>query len=99
VVHLLINPFVLPTLFFYSYTLLVKSGASKSQLKENAKIEVLRDKLKEFATNKTIDLSNRLLEKRKKKIVSKTFHGAGIVVPVKNDVGYRPLPQTDGNYF
>lgn len=30
-------------------------------------------------------------------VVSKTFHGAGIVVPVdKNDVGYRELPETDG---
>lgn len=30
-------------------------------------------------------------------VVTKTFHGAGIVVPVdKNDVGYRELPETDG---
>lgn len=30
-------------------------------------------------------------------MVTKTFHGAGIVVPVdKNDVGYRELPETDG---
>jgi hypothetical protein len=32
--------------------------------------------------------------------VTKTFHGAGLVVPVdKNDVGYRELPETDGKYF
>lgn len=31
-------------------------------------------------------------------MVSKTFHGAGIVVPVdKNSVGYRELPESDGN--
>lgn len=30
-------------------------------------------------------------------VVTKTFHGAGIMVPVdKNDVGYRELPETDG---
>ena len=30
-------------------------------------------------------------------MVTKTFHGAGLVVPVdKNDVGYRELPETDG---
>lgn len=33
-------------------------------------------------------------------VVTKTFHGAGLVVPVdKNDVGYRELPETDGNIF
>lgn len=32
--------------------------------------------------------------------MTKTFHGAGLVVPVdKNDVGYRELPETDGNVF
>lgn len=34
------------------------------------------------------------------KVVTKTFHGAGLVVPVdKNDVGYRELPETDGRVF
>lgn len=33
----------------------------------------------------------------RQQVVTKTFHGAGIVVPVdKNDVGYRELPETDG---
>lgn len=32
--------------------------------------------------------------------MTKTFHGAGLVVPVdKNDVGYRELHETDGNIF
>ena len=31
-------------------------------------------------------------------MVTKTFHGAGLVVPVdKNDVGYRELPETDAS--
>jgi len=33
-------------------------------------------------------------------VVTKTFHGAGLVVPVdKNDVGYRELPETNGKYL
>lgn len=38
------------------------------------------------------------MKARDKKVVSKTFHGAGIVVPVdQNEVGYRPLPETPGS--
>lgn len=35
---------------------------------------------------------------RKKNIVTKCFHGAGIVVPYnkKTEAGYRPLPESDG---
>lgn len=33
-------------------------------------------------------------------MVTKAFHGAGLVVPVdKNDVGYRELPETNGKYL
>jgi len=33
-------------------------------------------------------------------VVTKAFHGAGLVVPVdKNDVGYRELPETNGKYL
>lgn len=33
-------------------------------------------------------------------MVTKAFHGAGLVVPVdKNDVGYRELPETNGEYL
>lgn len=32
-------------------------------------------------------------------VVTKAFHGAGLVVPVdKNDVGYRELPETNGKH-
>ncbi|XP_058049891.1 histone PARylation factor 1 isoform X3 [Ahaetulla prasina] len=38
------------------------------------------------------------VKQRNKKIVTKTFHGAGLVVPVdKNNVGYRELPETNAN--
>ncbi|XP_057358154.1 histone PARylation factor 1 isoform X2 [Manis pentadactyla] len=38
------------------------------------------------------------MAQRDRKVVAKTFHSAGMVVPVdKNDVGYRELPETDAN--
>ncbi|CAJ0933560.1 unnamed protein product [Ranitomeya imitator] len=39
------------------------------------------------------------MKQRDKKVVTKSFHGAGLVVPVdkKTDVGYRELSETDGN--
>jgi len=37
------------------------------------------------------------MKARDKKVVCKSFHGAGIVVPVDdNEVGYRPVPETIG---
>ena len=37
------------------------------------------------------------MKERDKKVVCKTFHGAGLVVPVdENEVGYREVPETPG---
>uniref|UniRef100_A0A1B6M6S4 PBZ-type domain-containing protein n=1 Tax=Graphocephala atropunctata TaxID=36148 RepID=A0A1B6M6S4_9HEMI len=40
-----------------------------------------------------LDKNSKEMDSRSRKVVAKTFHGAGIVVPVdkKNDVGYREL--------
>ncbi|XP_071779374.2 histone PARylation factor 1 [Centroberyx gerrardi] len=44
----------------------------------------------------SLEQKTKGMKQRDKKVVTKTFHGAGIVVPVdKNDVGYRELPETD----
>ena len=56
-------------------------------------------KLKAFAEAKNISLeeNSSSMKERKKKVVCKTFHGAGLVVPVdENDVGYREVPETAG---
>ncbi|XP_069182099.1 histone PARylation factor 1-like isoform X3 [Procambarus clarkii] len=37
------------------------------------------------------------MKKRNKQVVAKTFHGAGIVVPMHGDVGYREVPETPAN--
>ncbi|XP_040189140.1 histone PARylation factor 1 isoform X2 [Rana temporaria] len=46
----------------------------------------------------SMEQKSNSMKRRNKKVVTKSFHGAGLVVPVdKNDVGYRELPETDGN--
>nr|XP_061791433.1 histone PARylation factor 1-like [Nerophis lumbriciformis] len=60
--------------------------------------ESLEAKLNEQAEHLNLSLEQKTkgMKQRDKKVVTKTFHGAGIVVPVdKNDVGYRELPETD----
>jgi len=66
------------------------SGKSKG-------LSELQTKLKQRAAAKNLSLEQRTsgMKERDKKVVSKTFHGAGIVVKVdKNGVGYRPLPES-----
>ena len=47
-----------------------------------------------------LETSTPTIKARNKKVVSKTFHKAGIVVPVDvNEVGYRPLTVTDGKWI
>lgn len=45
----------------------------------------------------SLEKSSKQMESRSRKVVAKTFHGMGIVVPVdkKNDVGYRELSATN----
>ncbi|XP_053188473.1 histone PARylation factor 1 [Scomber japonicus] len=60
--------------------------------------ESLEAKLRDRAETLSLSLEQKTkgMKQRDKKVVTKTFHGAGIVVPVdKNDVGYRELPETD----
>ncbi|XP_017672074.1 PREDICTED: UPF0609 protein C4orf27 isoform X1 [Lepidothrix coronata] len=73
------------------------------EVTDKKKSAVLRD-LDEKLTRTAKDLGYSLEQKtmkmkqRDKKVVTKAFHGAGLVVPVdKNDVGYRELPETNAN--
>ncbi|XP_022320686.2 histone PARylation factor 1-like [Crassostrea virginica] len=71
---------------------------SKSTAPERkTKLEDFQNQLIEFAKSKNISLALQTpsMKQRNKKVVCKTFHGAGIVVPVdENEVGYRPVPET-----
>ncbi|GAB1603204.1 histone PARylation factor 1-like [Argonauta hians] len=45
--------------------------------------------------NISLELKTEAMKKRDKKVVCKSFHNAGIVVKLgKNDIGYRPIPET-----
>ncbi|XP_068607349.1 histone PARylation factor 1 [Brachionichthys hirsutus] len=61
-------------------------------------LESLEAQLRKRAEKLGLPLEQKTkgMKERDKKVVTKTFHGAGIVVPVdRNDVGYRELPETD----
>ncbi|EDL28640.1 mCG14817, isoform CRA_d, partial [Mus musculus] len=73
------------------------------EVTDRKKISILKnidEKLTEAARKLGYSLEQRTVKMRQrdKKVVTKTFHGAGLVVPVdKNDVGYRELPETDAD--
>lgn len=59
----------------------------------------LQKKLKSaaHAEGYALEQETKRMKERNKKSVCKTFHGAGMVVPVDaNEVGYRPVPETQG---
>ncbi|XP_077984873.1 histone PARylation factor 1-like [Glandiceps talaboti] len=45
----------------------------------------------------SLEAKTKNMKARDKKVVTKTFHKAGIVVPVVDDIGYRELPETDAS--
>ena len=66
------------------------------QMHQNSDSELIKS-LKEFATNRKIDLVPNAFKLRQKRVVADTFHGAGIVVPYdpSTELGYRPLNLTN----
>ncbi|KAK7082687.1 hypothetical protein SK128_004583 [Halocaridina rubra] len=62
-------------------------------------LQRLHKEVESYAKLKKLPLEPKThhMKVRNKEVVSKTFHGAGIVVPIDryNDVGYRPLPDTE----
>lgn len=83
-------------LFAAVYLYLLRKKKEKGCPK--ADLDSLEAKLQDKAETLGLSLEQKTkdMKQRDKKVVTKTFHGAGIVVPVdKNDVGYRELPETD----
>ncbi|XP_051561227.1 histone PARylation factor 1 [Myxocyprinus asiaticus] len=77
---------------------LKKKRKERGQQKDEAALDILEEDLKQEAERLGLPLEQKTkaMKQRERKVVTKTFHGAGIVVPVdKNDVGYRELPETD----
>ena len=74
----------------------MKTSSGKSKLKS---LKTLQGSLVTAAEKLKYNLntSTTAIKARNKKVMSKTFHKAGIAVPVDaNEVGYRPLTVTDG---
>ncbi|XP_052792420.1 histone PARylation factor 1-like isoform X2 [Mya arenaria] len=64
---------------------------------KKAMLKSLAEKLKKFAGEKghSLDVKSKGMKDRDKHVVCKSFHKAGIVVPVdENEVGYREVPET-----
>ncbi|KAJ0179533.1 hypothetical protein K1T71_005245 [Dendrolimus kikuchii] len=59
----------------------------------------LLEKIKKYADDNDYSLEQYDMKKRKSKMLTATFHRAGIVVPYdkKSQLGYRPLVETDAN--
>uniref|UniRef100_A0A8C2G7C4 Histone PARylation factor 1 n=1 Tax=Cyprinus carpio TaxID=7962 RepID=A0A8C2G7C4_CYPCA len=79
---------------------LQKKRKERGQQKNEAALDQLEDDLKREAERLDLPMEQKTkaMKQREKKVVTKTFHGAGIVVPVdKNNVGYRELPETDAS--
>lgn len=69
----------------------------KKEKIKDGQLTQLKEKIIEAAKtyNCSLEMKTKAMKERDKKVVCKTFHGAGIVVPVdENDVGYRPVPET-----
>ncbi|KAL4230286.1 hypothetical protein ACF0H5_010671 [Mactra antiquata] len=67
------------------------NSSSKDKLKK------LSGKIKDYAqkNNLSLELKSKRIKEREKKVVCKSFHRCGIVVPVdENEVGYREVPET-----
>ncbi|XP_055687357.1 histone PARylation factor 1-like [Lutzomyia longipalpis] len=66
-----------------------------------AKVGALKKSLQSWVADHEVDVTSAptLIKERQRKLVCKTFHTAGLVVPVeaKTKIGYRPLMETDAD--
>ncbi|KAK1175639.1 histone PARylation factor 1 isoform X3 [Acipenser oxyrinchus oxyrinchus] len=79
---------------------LTKRQKEKSNKKQDRSLCSLEEELTAAAEKLgySLEQKSKEMKQRDKKVVTKTFHGAGIAVPVdENDVGYRELPETDAS--
>ena len=64
------------------------------------KVSKIQTALQSWAKDKSflLDVCSAAMKARDKKVVTKTFHNAGLVVPFnkKTEMGYRELTETDG---
>jgi len=67
---------------------------------QKMKVSKIQTSLRSWAEKKSflLDVYSAAMKARDKKVVTKTFHNAGLVVPFnkKTEMGYRELTETDG---
>ena len=84
---------------FFSWFIDEKLKKSKSSTSNTKGLSKLKASLQEEAKRGgfSLELKTKAMKARDKKSVCRTFHGAGMVVPVdENEVGYREVPETPG---
>ncbi|RWS00198.1 UPF0609 protein C4orf27-like protein, partial [Dinothrombium tinctorium] len=82
---------------FVAIQSIIKQKLKKADKEMQVGLHALQRRLTEFCKSHDISLHNERLKERSKKIVARTFHGAGIVVPFENKVGYRELPMNNAS--
>ncbi len=74
----------------------------KKNIDSKERLTKLKTHITEWAKKKDFPLESRTknMKARDKKVVCRTFHNAGLVVPVDDtEVGYRPVPEEPGKYY
>ena len=77
---------------------LVKSqNPNPREIRDLKNLKALKSKIEKFTEKSNISLicTENGLKTRKKRTQGTTFHKLGISVPVKNDIGYRPIHHDD----
>lgn len=82
-----------PHSFYLTYKIKEENPFKKAPLQR------LYKEVESYAKRKNYPLEavTSSMRARNKQVVAKSFHTAGIVVPVEKDVGYRNIPETNGN--
>lgn len=88
----------------FCFLLLCFSNTLKNASKQKGatKVQKLRERIERKAISKNFHLETNppSIKARNKKVVAKTFHKMGIVVPLdENDVGYRDLQISNGKKY
>lgn len=92
---------LLPFVFVLSAHLDAMKG--KCDPFQKMKVSKVQNSLQSWAkdNNFVLDVLSAAMKARNKKVVTKTFHNAGLVVPwnKKTELGYRELIETDGEFW
>lgn len=89
-------------IYYLNYSAYLQNKVKLANPFEKTSITRLHSQLKNFAKQHNITLEKNTvnMRAREKRVVARTFHRAGIVVPYdkKTQLGYRDLAATDSKY-